>query len=123
MCKPDLKEQRLKGYLGLAMRSGKMTLGGEQVLLRIRAGQAALVLIDASASENTRKKLTDACAYHRVPSATIPSGLLADACGRADRAAGCLKAGGLTDRISELLFDAGGAPAENQPVQPEWRIP
>ena len=112
MCERSLTEQRLAGYLGLAMRSGRMTLGGEQVLRQIRAGQAALVLIDASASENTRKKLTDACAYHRVPAATVPSGMLSDACGKPDRAAGCLKAGGLTDRISELLLGGGDAPAE-----------
>ena len=53
--------------MGLAMRAGQITLGANLGINVIRSGKAALVLIDEDASENTRKKLTDACVYRHVP--------------------------------------------------------
>ena len=103
----DLKQTRAAGYLGLAMRSGQLTLGGDMVLRQIRAGQAALVLIDQAASGNTLKKLTDACAYHHVPFLMVEEGLLSSSSGKGDRVAGCLKKGGLAEKVRELLSPEG----------------
>ncbi len=102
MYQADMNARRLAGYLGLAMRSGQITLGGEMVLRQIRSGQAALVLIDRSAAVNTQKKLKDACTHHHVPVYLLREGVLTASCGK-DRMAGCLKKGGLAQTIRVLL--------------------
>ena len=57
----------MKGYLGLAVRAGQAALGSSLALRDIRDGRAAVALIDEGASENTRKKLSDACAFRCSP--------------------------------------------------------
>ena len=42
--------------LGIAKRAGVLTLGTDGVLSSIAAGSAKFVLLDALASENTKKK-------------------------------------------------------------------
>lgn len=98
---------RLEGMLGLASRAGQITLGAELVLNQIRAGAAALVLLDEGASEGTKKKIADACAYRDVEMHILPMGMLARACGRADRMAGALKKGPMCRRLQELLTLSG----------------
>ncbi|GGE25169.1 hypothetical protein GCM10011571_29170 [Marinithermofilum abyssi] len=58
---------KLYQLLGLAMRAGKVVTGEETVLQAIRGGRAHLVLISRDASPNAVKKMTDKCAYYRVP--------------------------------------------------------
>ena len=95
--------ERLRGTIGLAMRAGQLALGEEGAVKAIRAGGAALALLDADASENTRKRLTDACAYRKVPLAILPGGLLEDAAGRGGRMSAVMAPGGLAKRANELL--------------------
>ena len=97
--------EKLKGYLGLAVRAGQAALGSSLALRDIRDGRAAVVLIDEGASENTRKKLGDACAFRRVPCLTVPSGWIGESCGKSDRMAVSVRRGGLADSIIRL---AGG---------------
>ncbi len=78
---------KLKGYLGLAVRSGQAALGANMVLEQIRSGKAGVVLIDEDASDNTRKKLSDACAFRNVDLHILPAGLIAASCGKGDRMA------------------------------------
>ncbi len=92
-------EEQLKGYLGLAMRSGQAVLGGGMVLEHIRSGRSGVVLIDEDASDNTRKKLLDACAFRHVRCITVPGGVISLACGRADRMAVSVPGGGLAAKI------------------------
>ncbi len=94
---------QIEGLLGLAMRSGQMTLGADLALREVKAGKAALVLMDAGASENTQKKLRDGCAFRHVPIHTIEAGLLDRACGREGRMAASLKKGGFSQQILRLL--------------------
>ncbi|MBR3904285.1 MAG: ribosomal L7Ae/L30e/S12e/Gadd45 family protein [Clostridia bacterium] len=94
---------KIDGLLGLAMRAGQLTAGADLALREIKAQKAALVLVDQDASENTRKKLSDACAYRRVPMHIMEAGLLDRACGREGRMAACLKKGGICDQILRLL--------------------
>ena len=93
--------------MGLAMRAGQVTLGANLALTVVKSGKAALVLIDEGASENTRKKLMDACAYRAVPIYTLPAGLIDDACGKDSRYAAAFKSGGLADKIRQLLISQG----------------
>ena len=55
----------VSGLLGLACRAGQIALGADIALQEIRAGKAALALLDAGASEGPRKKLLDACTHGR----------------------------------------------------------
>ena len=93
----------VSGLLGLACRAGQITLGADMALQEIRGGKAALALLDESASEGTRKKILDACAYRGVPAYILPVDALSRACGKDDRMAAALKKGKLCDRILELL--------------------
>ncbi len=52
--------------IGLATRGGKTVSGDTAVLSAIRDGTARLVIISEEASERTRKKFHDKCAYYRV---------------------------------------------------------
>ena len=91
------------GLLGLASRSGQITLGADLALREIKAGRAALVLLDAGASDGTKKKISDACAYRHVPLHMLPEGELSSACGRDGRMAAAVKPGPLCRRMLELL--------------------
>ena len=89
--------------LGLACRAGQIALGADVALQEIRAGETALVLLDAAASEGTRKKLLDACAFRSVPAYTLPEGEISRACGKEGRMAAAVRKGNLAARMAELL--------------------
>ena len=94
---------KAEGLLGLASRAGQITLGAELALREIKGGRAAAVLLDAGASDGTRKKILDACAYRGVPAYILPVDALSRVCGKEGRMAAALKKGKLCDRIKELL--------------------
>ena len=93
------------GLLGLACRAGQIALGAEMALEEIKGGRAALALIDEGASEGTKKKILDACAYRRVPAHILPEGEISRACGREGRMAAAVKKGKLSRRMEELLTE------------------
>ncbi len=95
------------GLLGLASRSGQIILGADLALREIRGGRAGAALLDEGASEGTRKKILDACAYHQVPAYILPVDALSRACGKEGRMAAALKKGKLCQRIQELLEEDG----------------
>ena len=98
-------EQRVTGFLGLCMRAGQMTSGQDACVEAIRGGQAAIALLDGDASENTRKRITDACHSHSTPLYTVSSGALGHAIGRKGRMVICLKEGGMADKLLTMLKD------------------
>ena len=91
------------GLLGLACRAGQITLGADLALREIKGGRAGAVMLDAGASEGTRKKILDACAYRGVPAYILPEDALSRACGKEGRMAAAVKNGKLCERIQELL--------------------
>ena len=95
--------QKLEGLLGLCCRAGQMTLGAEMALKEIKSGRAAMALVDAGASEGTKKKIADACAYRHLPMHMLPEDTLSRACGRDGRMAGAVKAGKLCQQLQRLL--------------------
>lgn len=95
--------QKIEGLLGLCCRAGQITLGAEMALKEIKAGRAALVLVDESASEGTKKKIADACAYRHVALHMLPVDCLSRACGRDGRMAGAVKSGKLCQQLQLLL--------------------
>ncbi|MBR3106201.1 MAG: ribosomal L7Ae/L30e/S12e/Gadd45 family protein [Clostridia bacterium] len=93
----------VSGLLGLACRAGQVALGADIALQEIRSGKAALLLLDAGASEGTKKKLLDACAFRSVPVYTLPEDEISRSCGREGRMAAAVRKGNLAKRIQETL--------------------
>ena len=104
---------RISGLLGLCCRAGQAVLGAEMALEEIRSGKIGLVLLDEAASEGTRKKLLDACAYRSIPSHTLPSGELSRACGKDGRMAAAIRKGTLCGRMIQLLKEEKTVPGQN----------
>ena len=97
----------VSGLLGLSARSGQITLGADLALREIKAGRAALVLLDEGASDGTKKKIADACAFRQVPLHMLPAGDISRACGKEERMAAAVKRGKLCQRMLELLSQPG----------------
>ena len=54
------------GMLGLAKRAGKISSGESACKEAIRFGKSQLILLAGDASDNTKKNITDSCAYYDV---------------------------------------------------------
>ena len=88
--------------LGLAMRAGQLSFGEDGVRKAIASGAAALVLLDAGASDNTRKRMCDSCAYYGVPLMETAAGRLGEAVGRPGRMSAAVARGPLCDKLAAL---------------------
>ena len=95
--------RKVAGFLGLCTRAGQLSSGQEACVGAIRKGQASLALLDEGASENTRKRLGDACRTHGVPLYSMPGERIGQAVGKQGRMAVCVCPGGMAKRLMELL--------------------
>lgn len=59
--------EKALALLGLARRAGKVKSGEFSVEKDVKSGRAFLVVLAFDASDNTKKKFTDMCAYYKVP--------------------------------------------------------
>ena len=98
-------ENQVINFLGLCMRAGRITSGQEACVDLARQEEAALVLMDAAASENTRKRITDACHSHDIPLYEVSEGELGRAIGKKGRMVVALKADGMAQKLLTLLKD------------------
>lgn len=62
-----MKQNKVLGTLGLAMKAGKVVSGEFLTEKAIRDGLAYLVIVAEDASANTKKNFKDACHYYKVP--------------------------------------------------------
>ncbi|MCI9478380.1 MAG: 50S ribosomal protein L7ae [Lachnospiraceae bacterium] len=53
--------------IGMAMKAGKVASGEFATEKAVKTGKAALVIVSEAASENTKKKFRNMCAYYQVP--------------------------------------------------------
>jgi len=53
------------GMLGLAQKAGRLVFGEDGIRKAIKSGKAALVIIAEDASDNTKKRFTDSCAFYK----------------------------------------------------------
>ena len=88
--------------LGLAMRAGQLTLGEDGVRKAIASGSAAFVLMDETASENTKKKFRDSCAYYGVTLVEAAQDRLGFAIGKPGRMCAAVAKGTLGDKLHAL---------------------
>ncbi len=99
-----MDQLKLAGWIGLCMRARQLALGTDQALKAVRGGKAALILMDGGASDNLRKKLSDASAFHRVPLVELPEGLLDRAAGQDGKMAAAVLFGTLAEQIKQALI-------------------
>ncbi len=99
-------KKKFLGLVGIAMKAGKVSAGTNLVVDAIRAGSPAkcprAVFLCEDASDNTKKRVVNACTYYEIPLYTIPvSGAdLGGAIGKS----GIIAAVGITDAgLSEAL--------------------
>lgn len=96
-------ENRVIGFLGLCMRAGRIVSGQEACVDLIRRKEAALVLLDGSASENTKKRITDACHSHGVPGWYLSENALGSSIGKKGRMVIALKDDGMARNLLSML--------------------
>ncbi len=97
---------KVLSYLSLAAKAGRLCSGSFLTERAVRDGRAVLVIAAADASENTRKKLSDLCAHHRIPMTLYADkAKLGRAIGRAETAAVTVTDRGFADQIGSLLTD------------------
>ncbi|MBR5547549.1 MAG: ribosomal L7Ae/L30e/S12e/Gadd45 family protein [Clostridia bacterium] len=101
-------ENQVIQFLGLCMRAGRIISGQEACVELARQEEAALVLMDAGVSDNTRKRITDACHSHNVPLYEISEGELGRAIGKKGRMMAALKMDGMAQKLLNLLKDQPG---------------
>ncbi len=101
----EQRQRQLTGFLGLCAKAGQPTYGQEACVGQIRAGQAAIALLDAGSSPNTQKRLRDACQSHPTPLYQVPAGVLGAAMGKAGRMCVTLPRGKMADKTLSLFTD------------------
>ncbi len=94
---------KVAGYMGLAVRAGQAVTGEGACVTAIRAGKAAVALLDDSASENARKRFADTCSHHKVPLIVLPMELLEKATGKPGRMSMVIPPGGLASKVLECI--------------------
>ena len=91
-----MDERRLKGLLGICVRSGQAVFGEDGCRKAAGRGECGLLLLDGGASGNTRKKYEGLCRGKDLPMAILPEGLIEAATGRPCMAMGIRKGPMLT---------------------------
>ena len=86
------------------MRAGQVVSGDFAVEKLLRAQGAALVLVDAGASDNTRKRIADACAHHGVVLHMLEADLLGQAIGKPGRVVAAVKTGEMGAILRQLAL-------------------
>ncbi|MBE5767789.1 MAG: 50S ribosomal protein L7ae [Clostridiales bacterium] len=89
--------------LGLCMRAGKLVTGAQAVEKSIKHGEGVLALIDAAASDGTKKAIHDACEYMQIEYAVLPEGALSRETGKANRMAAAVTDASFAKAIKKCL--------------------
>lgn len=101
-----MDEKKALSLLGLAMRAGQVTHGDGPCEREVRAGRAALVLLDEGVSESTRDRYIKLCRERNIPLHETSRNALGRAIGKENRMVAAVPKGSLRDRMAALLFEA-----------------
>ncbi len=94
-----IKRDAFYAMLGIAMRAGALSLGEGGVSKAISSGAALTVLLDAGASENTKKKFRDSCTFYKVPLFETEQDRLGYAIGKPGRMSAAVAQGTLGEKL------------------------
>ena len=111
-----IKRDAFYAMLGIAMRAGALSLGESGVLKAISSGAALTVLLDAGASENTKKRFRDSCAFYKIPLFEAEQDRLGHAIGKPGRMSAAIARGSLGEKLLALAREeeAGNAPFQGR---------
>ena len=99
-----MQEERLKGYLGLATKAGKLVTGYNTCLELIPKGKLKLVILAKEVGENTKKKIEQKCKSYDVAFRIgIDAEGMSMACGKRDKGVFGITDQGFAKGIIELL--------------------
>lgn len=62
-----MKRDSVLSLVGIAKKAGKIAAGEFQTENAVKSGKASLVIVSQEASENTKKKFRNMCAFYEVP--------------------------------------------------------
>lgn len=62
-----MKRDNVLSLISLAKKAGRIAAGEFQTEQAVRSGAAYLVIVSTEASDNTKKKFTNMCTFHKVP--------------------------------------------------------
>ena len=65
-----MKRDNVLSLMGIAKKAGKIASGEFQTEQAVKSGRACLVILSAEASDNTKKKFLNMCAFYEVPAYT-----------------------------------------------------
>ena len=74
----------MTGMLGLAARARQTAAGMDACRIMIRSGKCGVLLLDADAGPNTRKKAEELCRQTGTPLMLLPAGLIEKATGKSN---------------------------------------
>lgn len=98
-----MSDVKLNNAIGLAMKAGRIASGDFSVEKAVRSGTAKLVMVDESASDNTKKQWRDACGFRSIPLITIRA--LGDAIGKPARMVAAVTDTGFSAMILKNVND------------------
>ena len=67
-----MAETKLFNSLGLCRRAGKCQSGEFAAERAVKAGKAKLILLEETASENTKERFSSLCAGRKIPLKLVP---------------------------------------------------
>lgn len=91
--------------LGLCMRAGSLKSGEQLSEQLIKRGEAALAVMDSSASNRAKHDIETACAANEVPLVFVPPDALGCAIGKPGRMVAVVTDTGFARRIKELCIE------------------
>ena len=111
-----LERDAFYAMLGIAMRAGQLSLGESGVLKTVSSGTALFMILDADASDNTKKKFRDSCAFYKVPLYETSPDRLGQAIGKPGRMSAAIARGTLGEKLLALAREeeAGNAPFQGR---------
>ncbi len=94
----------LANFLGLCARAGALKTGEAVCEQLAKSGGARLILVDAGASERSKKAMRDACAYAGIRLIELLPGELGQAVGKPGRMAAAVTDRGFADKLIQLAI-------------------
>jgi ribosomal protein L7Ae-like RNA K-turn-binding protein len=95
-----LNQNSILSLVGIAAKAGKVASGEFSTETAIKKGKACLVIVSEDASDNTKKKFTNSCAYYDVPIVLLADKeTLGHAIGKQQRASAAILDTGLGQAI------------------------
>lgn len=109
----DNGKNRLLGTLGLAARARKTVTGTDGVCTALKDGKAFAVVTASDISDNTRKRLSDKCAFYGVT--LIDAGVTQDRLGTALGKQSLTAAAAVCDRsLADAVISVYGSEQNKQ---------